>query len=88
MSKTYGANGGVTRVKVTGLDFDEIRDLIRTKPDQVTQQIANGLDQIGQDAVADIPMIAFQSNDLMYVDTGLSGGRHGKVRGDCQRLRQ
>lgn len=52
--KQYGPNSGVNRVKVTGLDFETIRQRILTAPDEITTQIAEQLRQIGATAVRDM----------------------------------
>jgi hypothetical protein len=49
--KQYGKFGGVDRVYVTGMDFEQMRELIRTKPDQVTDQAAEALRIIAADGV-------------------------------------
>lgn len=50
----YGKGGGVTRIKVTGADFDEIRARILSAPDQVTQEIASAFEAVGAQAVEDM----------------------------------
>jgi len=52
--KQYGPNGGVNRIKVTGPDFDLIRARILSKPDQVTDEIAEAFDEVGREAVTEM----------------------------------
>lgn len=52
--KRYGPSSGVTRVKVSGPDFGEIRELVRTAPDRATQDIADRLRPIAADAVREM----------------------------------
>jgi len=52
--KEYGRGPGVSRVRVHGVDFEDMRELIRTKPDKVTAEVEAVLQTIGADAVRDM----------------------------------
>lgn len=81
--KEYGRGPGVSRVRVHGVDFEDIRELIRTKPEQVTKEVEAILQTIGADAVRDMR----ETVDAAETRTGrkaLAEGKRstaGRVRG-------
>lgn len=84
--KQYGRGPGVDRVRVRGIDFEDIRELIRTKPDQITKEIENGLREIGAQAVRDMR----ERIETDVTKTGLEAARRGyrpsggRVRGAAE----
>lgn len=49
--KQYGPNSGVNRIKVTGPDFDTIRERILSAPDVIADQVLAVFDEVGSEAV-------------------------------------
>jgi len=52
--KQYGPNGGVNRIKVTGKDFETMRVLIQSKPNQISVKVREGLRLIAAQGVRDM----------------------------------
>lgn len=65
-----------SRVKVTGLDFGDIRELINKKPEQIKGVAADVLREIGADAVRGMR----QTIETASTKTGQAQGREGRVR--------
>jgi hypothetical protein len=84
--KQYGPNSGVNRVKVTGLDLETIRQRILTAPDQITQEVAEELKQIGAQAVRDMRERVEQSVTVTGQKAQAAGKRStaGRVRGRAE----
>lgn len=81
--KQYGPNSGVNRVKVTGLDFETIRQRIVSAPDEITVQLAEQLRIIGADAVRDMRQ-TIENSVTKTGQAALSEGKRstaGRVRG-------
>ena len=74
----YGPNGGVNRVRVTGLDFGEIRELINKKPEQIVGDAATVLREIGADAVRDMRDTITNEDGVTKIQQ--RGERVGRVR--------
>lgn len=73
----------VSRVRVTGPDFNQIRELVRTRPDQVTSEIAEELREIGADAVREMRRTIENSTTKTGAAAQADGKRStaGRVRG-------
>jgi hypothetical protein len=84
--KQYGRGPGVDRVRVRGLDFEDIRELIRTKPDQITTEVEDGLREIGADAVRDMRERIEKSTTKTGKEAARLGHRPnaGRVRGAAE----
>lgn len=82
----YGFNGGVDRVRVTGLDLETVRQRILSGPDDVTAQAAEVMRQIGAQAVRDIRNTIENSptkTGYRQAARGLRGGP-GRERGKSE----
>ena len=73
----------VNRVRVTGMDLDDLRAYILTKPDQVTAEIADQLQEVGAEAVRDMRDTIENSTTKTGAQAMRSGqrGTAGRVRG-------
>ena len=72
-------DSGSSRVKVTGLDFNQIRDLINLKPEQIAGDVEELLREVGADAVRD--MRTTIQSAAAATATGRANGRPtGRVR--------
>lgn len=73
----------VNRIRVTGLEFDDIRKLIRTKPDQITKDVEEGLREIGAQGVRDIRERIEEASTKTGAEAKARGDRStsGRIRG-------
>lgn len=73
--KQYGPNNGVNVVRVTGMDFDQMRAFFASAPTVIGDQVEDGLREIAADGVRNMR----DRIETASTKTGLAQGRTGRV---------